>query len=66
MDQALDKSQYRISMQQANKSCFNRGLFSFLENIIQLSKNIPHSRAGDLEINIPSDCRSEYSEVKVR
>lgn len=32
---------------------------------IQLSPIIPHSRAGDLEVNIPSDCRSEYSEVKV-
>lgn len=64
MDQALDKSQYRISMQQANRVvlivAFSRS------SIIQLSKNIPHSRAGDLEINIPSDCRSEYSEVKVR
>lgn len=35
-----------------------------LKSLKQLQENIPHSRAEDLEHNIPSDCWSEYSGVK--
>lgn len=59
-------------MQQANKIVFIMANFFFFRkqnppyNLVKKKQNIPHSRAGDLEVNIPSDCRSEHSAVKVR